>query len=286
MSNQRCPKLAFLWIAPSLLPIAAALAFMVLYSTGGIGLLSHGWTLQFWKAVLFDSEIWRSLAYSFALGLLSISVSLVLALLLLALLGSHARRGILDGLFHIPLAIPPLVASLLSVVLFSNSGVFARFSYALGWLERPEQFPSPLYDPAGFGIVLTYALLVAPFLLLLLGRLEHNEGLSALIALARTLGASPWQAWRRVQLPILLKAAMPTLTIYFIVLAGSFEVPLMLGSSHPQMIAVLIQRQITQFDLSARPQAFVSASLYSLFATGMLLVLVRWTKRFDWHLKK
>lgn len=254
-------------------PVLLGLGFMLLYSTGLIGLLATGFTMRFWTQVLLDGQTWISLTYSALIGCASLGTSLALALALQATLGARLRTGALRGLLFLPLAFPPLVAALLSVELLGNAGLLARLAHAVGWIERPENFPTLLYTYAGFGIVVTHMTLVTPFLLLLLDRLARHESVAELEQVARTLGASRWQAWRRVYLPVLMRASAPVLSVYFVVLMGAYEVPLLVGGQYPSMISVLIQRRLSQFDMGTRPEAYVLASIYACLATGLLLVL-------------
>jgi putative spermidine/putrescine transport system permease protein len=254
-------------------PLMAGLAFMLLYSTGVIGLLATGFTLRYWSHVLIDGQTWISLAYSALLGSASLGASLVLALALQAALGVRLRTGALRGLLFLPMAIPPIVAALLSVQMLGNAGLLSRVAHAAGLVARPEDFPALLYTPAGLGIVITHVMLVTPFLLLMLDRIERHALLSDLEQMARTLGASPWQAWRRVCLPVLLRAGAPVLSVYLVVLMGAYEVPLLVGAQYPSMISVLIQRRFSQFDMGTRPEAYVLASIYACLAAGLLLVL-------------
>jgi putative spermidine/putrescine transport system permease protein len=254
-------------------PLAAGLGFMLLYSTGVIGLLAGGFTLRYWARVLADAHTWISLAYSAWMGAISLGASLGLAFTLQAALGPRLRAGALRGLLFLPMAIPPLVAALLSVELLGNAGLVARLAHAVGWIERPEEFPTLLYTTSGVGILFAHVTLVTPFLLLLLDRLARHESIAELEQVARTLGASRWQAWRRVRLPVLWRACTPVLSVYFLVLTGAYEVPLLVGAQYPSMISVLIQRRFSQFDLGTRPEAYALASLYACLAAGLLLVL-------------
>jgi putative spermidine/putrescine transport system permease protein len=254
-------------------PLAAGLGFMLLYSTGVIGLLASGFSLRYWARVLADGHTWISLAYSAWMGAISLGASLGLAFTLQAALGPRLRAGALRGLLFLPMAIPPLVAALLSVELLGNAGLVARLAHAAGWIERPEEFPTLLYTTSGVGIIFAHVTLVTPFLLLLLDRLARHESIAELEQVARTLGASRWQAWRRVRLPVLWRACTPVLSVYFLVLTGAYEVPLLVGAQYPSMISVLIQRRFSQFDLGTRPEAYALASIYACLAAGLLLVL-------------
>ncbi len=250
-------------------PVIAGLLFMLLYSTGLMGLLAHGFTLQFWGRVLADTQTWISLIYSLLVGGASLGSSLVLALALQSALGDRLHRGPLRGLLFLPLAVPPLVAALLSVEIIGNAGLFARLAHLFGWIERPEDFPTLLFTPLGIGIILTHLMLVTPFLLLLLDRVARNEQIESLVQVAHTLGASRWTAWRQVSLPILLRASLPVLSVYLLALMGAFEIPLLVGAQAPPMISVLIQRR-SQFDIAARPEAYALACLYAALAMGWL----------------
>ena len=264
-------------------PLLAGLCFMLLYSTGLLGLLAQGFTTRYWTHVLTDGTTWLSLAYSAVIGGASLGASLALALALQAGLGARVSSGALHGLLFLPLALAPLVAALASVEILGNAGLLARVAHAAGWIDRPEDFPSILYTFSGAGIVVTHMMLVTPFLLLLLDRVARHESLAALLGVAHTLGASPWQAWRRISLPVLVRASAPVLSIYWVVLMGAYDVPLLVGAQYPAMMSVLIERRFSQFDLSVRPEAYVLASLYAVVATGLLLALFSLRKRRGLH---
>ena len=152
------------WIALLLLmiggPLLAGLIFMLAYSTGLIGRLAEGFTLRHWAAALADRDTWITLGYSVSIGAASLGASLLLALALQAVLGSRLTRGALHGLLFVPLAVPPLVAALLSVEVLGNAGLLARLARAFGWLDRPDAFPTLLFTRSGLAIVLTHMALV------------------------------------------------------------------------------------------------------------------------------
>ena len=260
-------------------PLLGGLVFMLLYSTGLVGLLTDGFTLRYWSHVVMDGQTWRSLLYSLFIGSASLGASLALALALQAALRDRLRGGALGGLLFLPLAVPPLTAAVLSVEIIGNGGLLSRLAHAAGWISNPGDFPTVLFTPSGIGIVITHITLVTPFLLLLLDRIAANERLGELARVAQTLGASPWQSWRRVSLPILLRSSAPALTVYSLALAGAFEIPLLVGAQSPAMISVFIQRRFGQYDLRTRPEAYALASLYAGLAIGLLLALSAWRAR-------
>ncbi|MDA3914071.1 hypothetical protein [Oleiagrimonas sp.] len=282
--RRRQPWIA-VFVLVTVVPIVAGLVFMATYASGGIGLLSHGWTDAYWLRVLGDARTWSSLGYSFAVGLVSLLVSILVALGALAALGPWAMRRPLSSLWFVPLTAPPLVAAIISVEMFGNAGWLARVAHALGWIQSPVDFPDVLFTASGLGIIVTHVALVAPFLVLLFGRLERHLRLDALARVAHTLGASRMQVWTRVRIPALLRTAEPTLTVYGLVLVGAFEIPLLVGAQSPSMISVLIERQFAHFDITTKPEAYALATLYALIAMSLLLAWFGWrgTRRMQGH---
>jgi len=256
-------------------PLSAGFLFMLAYSTGLVGLLAHGFTLAAWRRMLTDPHTWVAIGFSFWIGAASLGASLICAFAVHAVRAARPTAPTVPSLtpWHLPLAAPPLAAALLALDLFGNTGLVARIAHALGWLSRPQDFPSPIYARSGLGIILTQAALVTPFLVLLFERLARNERVAELADAAHTLGASGTQVLLRVRLPVLLHAAMPALSVYFLALSGAFEVPLLVGAQYPPMFSVSIWRSFARFDLSTRPVAFALASFYALLSAALLFAL-------------
>lgn len=244
-------------------PLLLSAAFMLAYSVGLTGLLAHGLSFAAWAAVLGDRVTWISLGFSCWVGAASLGASMLGALAVLAVRPAPVARSMLTPWF-LPIAVPPMVAGLSAVLWLGNAGALARAAYALGWIRRPADFPSPIYSTSGLGIIVTQAALVLPFLIVLFDRLSRVHRLGALDEAARTLGASPRLAWWRVRVPLLLRSAAPTLGVYFLALTGAFEIPLLVGASYPTMLSVRVVQLFGRFDLSTRPQAYALALLYAL----------------------
>ncbi len=276
--------MARVWLACFVLlvvaPIVVGVAFMAVHASGGVGLLAHGWTAAHWREVLASSETWFSIGYSFAVGLASLAVSIVAALAILAACGARVGRGPAAIGWFVPLTMPPMVAALVTLEFWGGTGLVARGVHALGWIAQPADFPPIVFSGWGFGIILTHAMLVTPFLVLLFARLDGLLRLDDLVLTARTLGASRYSAWSRVRVPALLRAAEPALTVYAIVLVGAFEVPLLLGAQSPSMISVAIDRHFTEFDLMSQPAGYALATVYAVVA---MLVLFGW---FTWRYRE
>lgn len=96
----------------------------------------------------------------------------------------------------LPLVIPSYVAAYLYVSLLSPKGLLQQWLYPLTGIERLPEF----YGFPGAFLVLTLAAYPYTFLTV---RAALKRMDPALIEAARSLGQSPWQAFRRVTLPYL-----------------------------------------------------------------------------------
>ena len=173
-------------------------------------------------------------------------------------------------LIYFPLALPGTVAALCAFQWLSGAGLLARGAFRLGWIGSPTQLPGWVFDPWSVGIIATQVALGVPFFTLLFARLAEREKLSDLLALASTLGAGRRACLWRVSVPLLLGKARANLALFFVAVAGSFEVPLLLGPQNPQMISVLAWRRFSRFDLADKPAAFIVSLLYTV---GVLVFL-------------
>lgn len=168
-----------------------------------IGTPSGGLTLAHWQAVLTDHGFWTALGFSLGLTFATLTLCMVSALTVVLLLAEQLRRPPLGILIYLPLAVPGVVAALVSYQVLGDGGVLARIAHALGWISQPSEFPSLVFDRYGVGIVLTHWAMVTPFFVILLDRLMDQERIPEFRRLAQALGASEWAAFRRVILPLL-----------------------------------------------------------------------------------
>ncbi|RIW13304.1 ABC transporter permease subunit [Algoriphagus lacus] len=259
-----------------LLPFAAALVYALLYSLGIVGILSEGVSLTHWQQVIQSGELLGSFLYSALLAGTGVSLSVILALLISMGLRTSLQHRFWSLLMYFPLAIPGMVASFLSIQLLSKAGFFSRISMKLGWIDRLQEFPDWINDSYGIGIILTFVLIVSPFFVILFSNVYQNERIAELSTLAYSLGARGNQVFWQVTLPILFSKTKRIMILYFIFLLGSYEIPLVLGQESPQMLSVLIIRELKQFDLKLIPEGYVVAVAYTVvIAIAALLVFRR-----------
>ena len=251
-------------------PLSAGLVYALLYSLGLTGILNKGFTLAHWQKLLLGGEFWRSLGFSVWVAVMTLAISVALALTAVL----HWRRSFegrfLSFLIYLPLVFPAMVVGFYTFQMLAKSGVLSRVSYQLGWIDNLNQFPDWINDNWGIGIIAAHTFMATPFLIILFSNLYQNERLDAFVKLAETLGASQKQIVWRVTMPVLLNRAFATLVLYFIFVMSAYEIPLLLGSQSREMISVLTIRKLQRFNLNDIPQAYAISVLYG----GMLILLV------------
>jgi putative spermidine/putrescine transport system permease protein len=254
-------------------PFGAALGYALLYSLGVVGIMNDGFTLRFWVAVIESGEFIQSFAYSAAIAGVSVLLSVGIALALTLGLHREFERPFLSFAIYLPLAVPGVVSAFFTYQLLAKAGFFARIAYQLGWIEEARDFPDLVNDQYALGIILTFITVVMPFFVLLFLNVYQHERVQALSELARSLGASARQVVWRVALPVLLRKTWTLVALYFIFLLGSYEIPLILGQESPQMLSVLIVRELKQYDLSKLSEGYALAVIYTLVVSTAAVFL-------------
>lgn len=256
-----------------IIPFAAAFIYALLYSFGIIGIFNDGFTLRFWKSVFESGEFFSSFGYSALIALVATAISVGGALWISLKFRQSLDKRFLSFVMYLPLAIPGVVAGFFTFQLFSKGGFFARLSYQLGLISEARQFPDLVNDTYAIGIILAFVTMLMSFFVLLFLNVYKNERLEDLGILAQSLGARRNQVTTKVFLPILLKKTRVLIVLYFIFLLGAYEVPLILGQESPQMLSVLIIREIKQFDLSKISEGYVVAVIYTIVVSIAAIAL-------------
>lgn len=264
-----------LFIGVAVLPVVFSLGYAAAYSVGLVGLLSDGWTLEYWALLAGPSDLWFSFGWSLYIAGTTVALTVGLAVPLAVGLRGRLREGVLGTLLYFPLAIPATVAGFLVFQWFSGAGYAARIAYHAGFITSVQQFPDLVNDSWGIGIILAHVGLAVPFFTLLFVQVYDSEQIDRLRRVAGALGASRRQQIRRVVLPILWQKGRTNVVLFFIAVLGSYEIPLLLGQQSPQMVSVLTMRKYSLFDITDKPEAFILAILYTMLVLLLLGVTVR-----------
>jgi putative spermidine/putrescine transport system permease protein len=234
--------------------------------------------LDAYAKLLASREFGQSLLLTLWVGGTSTVLSTVLGVGCALLLRGLARGGgPATFAFQLTLPVPHAVGAVAMLFLLGQSGLLARLAYALGLIGQPAEFPALVYDRWGAGIIAEYLWKEIPFIGII--ALASLRGVSRdYEQAAATLGASPWQRFRYVTLPLLAPSLLPASILVFAYGFGSFEVPYLLGATYPATLPVLAYRAYTNVDLQKRPEAMAISMVITLII-GALVWAYMWAVR-------
>ena len=263
-----------------LLLFGSGLLLAVLQSFGYLPFIGRTTlTLDAYRDLLGSRAFYQSLGISLWVAGVSTLLATLLGLAVALLLRrpfSGRRRALF--LFQLNLPIPHLVGGVGILLLLGQSGLLARAAYAVGLIAQPADFPALIYDRFAIGIIAEYLWKETVFIaLVLLGALRTigDEWEQA----AATLGASAWQRFRHVLLPLLRPSLRAASILIFAFSFGAFEIPYLLGQRFPSALPVVAYRRYTDVDLAARAEAMAIAVMLSLVSLVLIVIYGRWTTR-------
>lgn len=193
-------------------------------------------------------------------------ICVVLAFPLCAFLArrSERTRNLLLFLVLLPFWTATLVRTTAWMVLLQDRGVVNQMLLALGAISEPLHL---MYNRLGVIIAMVHVML--PFMIFpLLASMRAVD--ARLMRAAASLGAGPWDSFRRVYLPQVLPGLMAGSLMVFIVTLGFYITPTLLGGPGDQMISFYIA-QFTTGTLNWGLAAALSVIL--LIVTGGLYAL-------------
>jgi len=269
------------WFAA--LPLVLSIGYALLYSLGVIGALNKGFTLLHWQKLFTESAVFGSFAFSAYIAVVTIVVAVALSLTIALQYHRHLQRGFFSSVIFLPMAFPALVSAFFFFHALSKSGLLSRLAYKAGIVNSIEAFPDLVNDQWGIGIIAAHLFICFPFFVMLFVNRIKTERVGAYLSLAKSLGATHWQALKKVAIPLLIKKTLPNILLYFIFMFGSYEIPLLLGRSSPEMVSVLAVRKLQKFNLYHIPQGYAVAVLYTVFTLGLLIIILR-SQKLDYDL--
>lgn len=277
-------------IAVSLAPLV--LPFVVVF-VGGIALSavqSFGvWSpvdtgvrgLSVYEELLSDPWFLGNARFSASVALRSAFLA-VIGGFLLALAVWKLPRGFKGPaiIYHIPLILPHLAVALVVMVVFGSTGFLARLAAILENLPLPIDYNSPLFDPAGHGLVIAYVYKELPFAAVLI--LPVLRGIDPrLLQTAEMFGAGRATILRRIILPEVAPVAATVFIILFLYAFGAYDIPFVLGSSRPQMLSVAAYAVYFERGLAMRPLAYAMLTLMALASLGLLYLYARLARKVE-----
>ena len=263
LAGDRRESRRHLWL---LLPALLMLGAFFVYPLFGILLRSvykNGYTLESYRQVIRTSVYLTVIGKTFQMAALVTAIALLLGYPLAYVLATVRPRlaRVLVVIVVLPFLTSIIVRTYAWMVLLGSNGVINQYLMALGLTSSPVKL---LYNQAGVILGMTYVLL--PFMVLTLASVMRGID-PALVRAAHSLGASRWQAFRRIFLPLSAPGIAGGTLLVFILSLGFFITPALMGGPSDVMIAMLIEREV-EFTLNWSFASTLAVILLALTLVG------------------
>ena len=240
------------------------------------GQIVHQATLANYKSIagspLYIDVLLRSMKIAGAVTLLA----LVLAYPVAYYVSFRSRhKDLLYQLIIVPLWVSYLVRAYAWKTILGSDGVLNTSLQFLHITHGPVS--ALLYSP--FAVVVTLTHIYTPFAFLpIFASLEHVP--RNLVEASQDLGATPWQTFRRVVLPLSLPGVIAGATFAFVLSLGDFLAPLLVGGPSGIMISNIV---VSLFGAAYDWPLGAAISLCMLvLVVGLLFATERLEKRYSY----
>lgn len=261
------PSLAFI-----LAMVVIPMAFILVYSFyENIDLAVDRAAFQFgnWAELATDSyyhgAIWKTLRLSVIVTVLAAVLGYIPAYVIAMTRTRH--KWVLLLLLIMPFWISFIIRTLSWIHIFGSQGAINSMLMFLGFIDTPIAM---MYNE--FTVIVGFIHVFLPYMILnvyvSLDGIDRN-----LEPAARTLGASPWQAFTQVTLPLSLPGLAAGGLLVFVLTGGSYVTPLILGGPRDFLFANLIYDAIVT-ELNWPMGATLSFTLLALLG-GVVVIYSR-----------
>jgi putative spermidine/putrescine transport system permease protein len=226
----------------------------------------HGFTIDNYLRFFSDGFYLFQVFNTLWIGFLTTAICLVVGFPVAWQLarGNMRFRGLAYGLVLSPLLVGIVIRSYGWTILLGNAGLIKRALMSLGIIDAPLPL---MYNALGIVIALVHVFL--PFMILPI--MAAIQGVDpSLDAAARSLGASPFTAFRRITLPLSLPGIQAGCILVFVLSLSAYVTPSLIGGLRVKTMAVTVVDAL--IDTFQWPWG--SALALMLSVTGALCVVV------------
>ena len=271
------PWVPYLLVAPATL-FLLGLFVLPLVQTLALSLQTEGgFSLANYARMVGDLNFTAALGNTFLLAAVAVPVQIALALLMASMITRIGRgRDLVLWVWVIPLAISDLAAGLAWLAILQSTGYLNSALFGLGLLEGPTTWLShetPLALFIGIALAEIWRATAIVLVILVAGmQLIPKEYAEA----AEVFGASPWQRFTRVTLPLLKPSIQSALILRTVLAFEVFAVVYALGGRNfPVLVgeAYVWQADNQNTGVAAAYAALIMA--ISLAATFVYLRVLR-----------
>lgn len=266
------PGLGIVWVFLFLFLPMTVILIISFSVPGDFGNIIYEFTLEnyqrFWEADVYKNIIFESLLYGVIVTLLALPTGYTVGYFL----GRSKTdwKWILLGLVVLQYWVPFIIRTYAWIIVLSNNGVMNSFLLSVGVISSPLNVMF-----TDFSMILGLTVSLIPFMILpvyvSVSTIDEDQ-----IHAAKTLGATDFRAFREITLPQSLPGIVSGILFVFIISAGAFLAPTLLGGPGTRMIAPVIEN-VFFLDFNWPFAAALSIIYFAII--GFLLYL--FTLRFD-----
>ncbi len=237
-----------------------------------------GFGLRHYMSVIIEPRLQNATKNSLLLALIaSITTTLVAFIISYGInRGGMPLPNLMRYVTLTPLVSPPVMIATAAILLFGRNGVITRgfLDQTLGWINADE---SNLYGMGGV-IIAQILSFLPPAFIILDNVLSKHDG--RVEEAAASQGASPWQVFARVSLPLSQPGIIRSLILCFILSMTDFGNPLVIGKDMPVLAGILYDEIIgfQNTELSAALAVWIIVPALCIY---FLLERIGRRKRFD-----
>ena len=203
---------------------------------------NEGFGLRHYLAMFSEPRLQKGLRNSLFIAIISCTITTLLAYVIAYGVNRRVfpapnlvRYGVLT-----PLVSPPVIIATAAILMFGRQGAFTKglLDQQLGWIDANVD---NLYGLSGVIVAEVFSFLPAAFIIMdnvlskYDGRVEEA---------AASQGASPWQVFTRVTLPLSMPGLRRTIILVFILAMTDFGNPLVIGRDIPVLAGILYDEMI------------------------------------------
>lgn len=243
------------------------LIVLIPLSTVVLKTASMGWG-EFW-ATISDSQAVAAYRLSFGASLIGAVINVVFGVLVAWVLARYRFPGkrLIDGLVDLPFALPTAVAGIALTAVYAPNGWIGQYLEPRGIKVA--------FAPLGVVVALTFIGL--PFVVRTVQPvLEDIE--AEIEEAGASLGASRFQTFRRVLLPLLAPAILSGFALAFARALGEYGSVVFISGNLPmrtEIVPLLIVSKLEQYDYTGAT-AIALVMLAASFVLLLLINLLQW----------
>ena len=267
----------YLLVSPALMSLAlfliAPILFIFSYSfwlRAPNGLDVPAFQFGNWVSVLTDSFYWMALRETFVMSVVTMIICMVIGYPTAFFLARcrFNNKALLLFLLFLPFWISYIIRTFAWINVLGKTGFVNTVLVSLGVIDQPLTL---LYN--SFSVIMGLIYFQLPYMIIniyvSLDGIDRN-----LESAARTLGCTPWQTFREVTLPLSLPGLGAGSLLCFVLAAGSFVTPRLLGGTNTLFFSESIyDAVISQLD-------WPTGSVLSLILLISLAIVVAVYNRF------